>query len=146
MTHCASFLNYNARCVIEVKRKVRHVCVMAKDDPHFRLRIPAELKVEIEQAALDHKRSINAEIIERLERSFSDDFVPQEELLTRQIAEEKVRADAYLNVIKTLTNFIADAAGRDPDTVTAIAGLMHSLEHEPDKIREEAARAKKKSD
>lgn len=40
---------------------------MAKDDPHFRLRIPADLKDEIEAAAKENNRSINAEIVSRLE-------------------------------------------------------------------------------
>lgn len=44
--------------------------VMAKDDPHFRLRIPAELKAEIENAARSNNRSINAEIVLRLHESF----------------------------------------------------------------------------
>lgn len=40
---------------------------MAKDDPHFRLRIPAELKAEIEASAAANNRSINAEIVSRLQ-------------------------------------------------------------------------------
>jgi len=40
---------------------------MARNDPHFRLRIPAELKAEVERAALDNGRSINAEIVARLQ-------------------------------------------------------------------------------
>lgn len=47
------------------------MCVMAKDDPHFRLRLPVELKNEIEQAAKENNRSINAEIISRLEDASS---------------------------------------------------------------------------
>lgn len=42
---------------------------MAKDDPHFRLRLPAELKAEVERAAKENNRSINAEIVSRLEDS-----------------------------------------------------------------------------
>lgn len=48
---------------------MRHKCVMARDDPHFRLRIPDQLKKQIESAAAEHSRSINAEIIRRLENS-----------------------------------------------------------------------------
>ena len=43
---------------------------MAKDDPHFRLRIPPQLKGAIEEAAADEQRSINAEIVHRLYASF----------------------------------------------------------------------------
>jgi hypothetical protein len=43
---------------------------MAKDDPHFRLRIPPQLKEAIEEAARDDKRSLNMEIVQRLYLSF----------------------------------------------------------------------------
>jgi len=46
------------------------MCVMARDDPHFRLRIPADLKEKIEVFAKANNRSINAEIVSRLEGSF----------------------------------------------------------------------------
>ena len=40
---------------------------MARDDLHFRLRIPDALKAKIEEAAAQNKRSMTAEIIARLE-------------------------------------------------------------------------------
>jgi hypothetical protein len=40
---------------------------MARVDPHFRLRIPAALKAEIEAAAAGSGRSMTAEIIDRLQ-------------------------------------------------------------------------------
>jgi len=46
------------------------MCVMARDDPHFRLRIPADLKEKVEAFAKANNRSINAEIVSRLEGSF----------------------------------------------------------------------------
>ncbi|SBW12703.1 conserved hypothetical protein [uncultured Alphaproteobacteria bacterium] len=48
---------------------------MARDDLHFRLRIPEELKARIEKSAAENNRSITAEIVSRLERSF--DVVPE---------------------------------------------------------------------
>lgn len=49
---------------------------MSRDDPQFKLRLPPELRDRIEQAAKESKRSINAEIVSRLELSFShgEDF------------------------------------------------------------------------
>ena len=44
---------------------------MAREDLHFRLRIPETLKERIEQSALENNRSVTAEIVSRLERSFS---------------------------------------------------------------------------
>lgn len=43
---------------------------MAREDLHFRLRIPEELKAKVEDSALDNHRSMTAEIIARLESSF----------------------------------------------------------------------------
>jgi uncharacterized protein YlxW (UPF0749 family) len=53
-----------------VKRKVRHGCVMAADDPHFRLRLPSDLRDQLREAATANRRSINAEIVARLEATF----------------------------------------------------------------------------
>ena len=43
---------------------------MARDDLHFRLRIPEALKERIEKSATTNNRSITAEIVSRLEQSF----------------------------------------------------------------------------
>jgi uncharacterized protein YaaN involved in tellurite resistance len=43
---------------------------MAREDLHFRLRIPEALKERIEAAAASNNRSMTAEIISRLEVSF----------------------------------------------------------------------------
>ncbi|MBW9113411.1 Arc family DNA-binding protein [Rhizobium cauense] len=42
---------------------------MSRNDPHFRLRIPENLKREIEASAHANSRSITAEIVTRLETS-----------------------------------------------------------------------------
>ncbi|WP_158807988.1 Arc family DNA-binding protein [Beijerinckia sp. L45] len=44
---------------------------MARSDPQINIRIPAELKEQIEAAAAENKRSMIAEIVARLEQSFS---------------------------------------------------------------------------
>lgn len=41
-------------------------------DPQFKLRIPAQLKISIEKAAIRNNRSMNAEIVARLEASFQN--------------------------------------------------------------------------
>jgi len=43
---------------------------MSREDPHFRLRFPNDLREKVEAAARGNKRSMTAEIIHRLERSF----------------------------------------------------------------------------
>lgn len=44
---------------------------MSRTDPQFNLRIPADLKTQVEEAAKVNKRSATAEIIARLDESFS---------------------------------------------------------------------------
>ncbi|MGR9215070.1 Arc family DNA-binding protein (plasmid) [Rhizobium leguminosarum] len=43
---------------------------MSRGDPHFRLRIPEDLKREIETAARANSRTITSEVVYRLEQSF----------------------------------------------------------------------------
>ena len=46
---------------------------MARTDPQFNVRMPADLKEKIEEAAKENGRSMNAEIVYRLQRSIEDD-------------------------------------------------------------------------
>lgn len=60
---------------------------MARTDPQINLRVPADLKKKIELIAVENSRSINAEVVQRLEQSFehkgfeSLEDVPLEKLL-----------------------------------------------------------------
>lgn len=56
-----------------VNRKVRHICGMSTEDPHFRLRVPQEVHRRIREAAAANNRSMNAEIIDRLQRTIAQD-------------------------------------------------------------------------
>ncbi|MDW9588689.1 Arc family DNA-binding protein [Sinorhizobium meliloti] len=49
---------------------------MARQDPHFRLRLPEDLKSRIEDAAARNRRTMTSEIIARLESTFSREDVP----------------------------------------------------------------------
>ena len=44
---------------------------MSRTDPQFKLRMPTALRAQVEQAAKDARRSLNAEIVLRLEASFA---------------------------------------------------------------------------
>jgi hypothetical protein len=44
---------------------------MAADDVHFRLRVPEGVKLKVEAAARAGRRSINTEIVQRLDASFT---------------------------------------------------------------------------
>ncbi len=60
---------------------------MARTDPQINLRIPAALKKKIELTAVENSRSINSEVVQRLEQSFEQksfeslENVPTETLL-----------------------------------------------------------------
>lgn len=50
---------------------------MKQADQHFRLRIPSHLKEQVENLAAFNHRSINAEIIARLEQSLSGESLSE---------------------------------------------------------------------
>ncbi|MBF0693384.1 Arc family DNA-binding protein [Providencia alcalifaciens] len=59
---------------------------MSREDPQLRIRLPIELKEKIEVAAKENTRSMNAEIVQRLEISFlgeinPDDLIPASEAM-----------------------------------------------------------------
>jgi plasmid stability protein len=51
---------------------------MAREDLHFRLRIPEDLKAKVEVAAAENHRSMTAEIVARLYGSFDPEAISQE--------------------------------------------------------------------
>ncbi|WP_151869572.1 Arc family DNA-binding protein [Acinetobacter sp. TUM15509] len=62
---------------------------MARNDPQMNLRVPMELKEKIEKAALDNGRTITAEAVYRLEQSFNEKNIVEEEVvaLTSQVKQ-----------------------------------------------------------
>ncbi|MBD2786562.1 Arc family DNA-binding protein [Xenorhabdus sp. DI] len=48
---------------------------MSREDPQLRVRIPAELKETLEQKAKENKRTLTAEIVDRLEETTVQDSV-----------------------------------------------------------------------
>lgn len=65
---------------------------MPKDDLHFRLRIPDDLKAKVQSAATGNHRSMTAEIIARLYASFSD----VQDTTTIQLSEISEKLDRLL--------------------------------------------------
>jgi hypothetical protein len=68
-------------------------------DPQFKLRLTPELKAQIEKFAKVNNRSLNAEIISRLERSFDKHFV---NLPTEGMAEVIKRLEDTANALEDL--------------------------------------------
>lgn len=58
---------------------------MARTDPQINLRVPAELKKKLEILAIENSRSLNAEVVTRLENSIESGLdsthIPTEELM-----------------------------------------------------------------
>ncbi|WAJ31176.1 Arc family DNA-binding protein [Antarcticirhabdus aurantiaca] len=57
--------------------------LMAREDPQMKLRLPEALKTAIAKAAEANGRSLNAEIVQRLEQSigFEEEYGPLEEVM-----------------------------------------------------------------
>ncbi|MFN7010821.1 MAG: Arc family DNA-binding protein [Allorhizobium sp.] len=76
---------------------------MAREDLHFRLRIPEDLKNKVEEAADRNGRSMTAEMVDRLELSFNEgsrqDYSRRIDLLLDN--EARLR-DAYSRAIAAL--------------------------------------------
>jgi tRNA 2-selenouridine synthase SelU len=60
---------------------------MKQTDPQYKLRIPQDLKDRIEQAAKLSGRSMNAEIVKRLQGSYQTDAQGQASAASLQCAE-----------------------------------------------------------
>lgn len=61
--------------IIAVNSTVIDNSCMARKDPQFQLRLPSQLKKNIEEKAKESKRSINAEIVHRLQKSFGKAYL-----------------------------------------------------------------------
>lgn len=58
---------------------------MSREDPQLRIRLPVELKEKIEETAKANNRSMNAEIVQRLDASFLGD-IPSDGLISAKDA------------------------------------------------------------
>ena len=95
---------------------------MSREDPQLKIRLPLELKEKIAQSAADHGRSINSEVVARLEQSFEQP--PSAELSPTQLEQiTKAAGASYMAVIakhleslseeegnKVLRNIVKEAA------------------------------------
>ncbi|EPQ3875570.1 Arc family DNA-binding protein [Acinetobacter baumannii] len=71
---------------------------MSRADPQINIRVPIELKKEIEHAAIENSRSLNAEVVHRLQESLSSGRVNKSELTTEELMEELSKRFGGLNV------------------------------------------------
>jgi len=90
---------------------------MAREDLHFRLRIPEALKSQIEDAAAANNRSMTSEMISRLEKSFTsektiDQLWKRVEALEHEINKHKgeledltKKSNAFAQYFKTMYDY-----------------------------------------
>ncbi|AYY47423.1 TPA: Arc family DNA-binding protein [Citrobacter freundii] len=58
---------------------------MSREDPQLRIRLPIELKEKIEESAKANSRSMNAEIVQRLERTYLSELADDEVLSAQDV-------------------------------------------------------------
>ncbi|WP_125361827.1 Arc family DNA-binding protein [Stenotrophomonas sp. 278] len=102
---------------------------MSREDPQFKLRMTEELRDQIAEAARANNRSMNAEIIGRLEESFASKSLDQATL--KDVIDETVRRS-----IEAASEFLRSTQVEHVQPKSEIAGgttnlvIMSELEHE----------------
>jgi Arc-like DNA binding domain len=79
-----------AKCYIDSKHFATYNVGMPSEDIQTNLRIPSDLKLRLQRAADASKRSLTAEVIARLEDSFSMTPAPAVDEHTLDLFAEKV--------------------------------------------------------
>lgn len=83
-----------------VKPVLGHFRAMSSEPLFFRLRLPEDLKAQIESSAKANGRSMNAEVLSRLERSFDlDDGLTE---LDAGFTDHEKRIDQLEGQVQTL--------------------------------------------
>lgn len=99
----------NHRGSIVVNTTVVHHRGMSRQDPQFKLRMTEELRDQIAEAAKASNRSMNAEIIARLEQSFAIADSPEKEFhLSRAQLDE---------LVQSVTNQVAEHLASAPESL-----------------------------
>ena len=100
---------------------------MSREDPQFKLRMTEDLKAKVEEAAKANNRSMNAEIVARLEGTFPTKLPEHEVLL--QLYEEH-RRELRRRIIATVDashpRFRLSDPHELPDTPEELAALVEA--------------------
>ncbi|MDE1487403.1 Arc family DNA-binding protein [Xenorhabdus bovienii] len=72
---------------------------MSREDPQLRIRLPIELKEKIEETAKANSRSMNAEIVQRLDISFLNEPPTGELISAKDAAHIASKAKKELSVV-----------------------------------------------
>lgn len=125
-------------CGIAVKRIVGHWCVMARDDLHFRLRLPEDVKAQIEKAAEANRRSMTAEIVSRLEQSLllPPISIPPDVASRMRVAAEKDLLWAGRQISEDLVRFFPKPPPPKKVISLTTRNMVDSLERSANKTPE----------
>lgn len=106
---------------------------MSREDPQMKIRLPADLKDQIEAAAKDSGRSMNAEIVARLEGSFSESSDTE---MVHKLVDQLDRQELTISTLTKLAHALAvtDHSGQDDIVVAAL--LLKNLAAQPDSLKE----------
>jgi Arc-like DNA binding domain len=111
---------------------------MAREDPHFRLRIPEALLEKVQESAGERKRSATAEIINRLEQSFELERLARDyERAEIQLAERTRTERDLRRQIEVLEERIASLKSAPPVDFTNEAvqqAMVASIEEVMDSV------------
>lgn len=75
---------------------------MSREDPQLKIRLPLELKEKITQSAADHGRSINSEVVARLEESFEPELKVSETLEFQLMMQSYLDQAQQIKELKTM--------------------------------------------
>lgn len=104
---------------------------MAREDPQLKIRFTLELKRQVEEAAREHGRSLNAEVTARLQASFEPSDTEQLRDLQLAVARAQVESLAAQREAMQYSMALMYIAGRIPpgvlDDAPAIADLLKKL-------------------
>jgi hypothetical protein len=100
---------------------------MRKPTPDFKLRLPPELRAQVDTAAFENNRSVNSEIVARLEQSFRDDLERQKQALETIQASATIRTEKHLVALQAE---LSDVASRLLEVERRL-GLVSQAEEMP---------------
>jgi hypothetical protein len=100
---------------------------MGRDDPQLKLRLSDELKAMVTEAAKGNNRSVNAEIVDRLEQSFDGSKEKLIHDLRLKVAVAEARAETTFDVFRYTSAIVAEATGREEKTMALLATAIRSL-------------------
>lgn len=92
------------------------------DEAQLKVRLLRSLKAKVDTAAYENRRTLNAEIVARLERTFIEDAE------RNRLALKAIQASPIIKIEKRLINERASLEGRIDDLVAQVASLQERVE------------------